>query len=62
MLFRLYPELIDMGKSESDWEYFKRCLIKAWEAIPQARIDGLILSIGRRLKALRKARGFYTKY
>lgn len=51
-----------MGKSESDWEYFKRCLIKAWEAIPQARIDGLILSIGRRLKALRKARGFYTKY
>ena len=34
ILFRLHPELIDIGKNESDWQYFKRCLVDAWEAIP----------------------------
>ena len=62
MLFRLHPELVDMGKSEGDWQYFKRCLVDAWEAIPQQKIDVLILSTGRRLEAVRKARGVYTKY
>ena len=33
-----------------------------WKAIPQAKIDGLIDSMRRQLKAVKKARGWYTKY
>ena len=61
-LFELYPELIYMGRSEEDWEVFKRCIKHAWEAIPQARIDGLVLSMERRCRAVRAAKGYYTKY
>ncbi|KAJ5563087.1 hypothetical protein N7535_002469 [Penicillium sp. DV-2018c] len=61
-LFELFPELIDMGRSEADWEYFKRCLVAAWDALDQSKIDALILSMGRRLRAVRVAKGYYTKY
>jgi hypothetical protein len=61
-LFELFPELISMGRKETDWHYFKQCLVEAWKALDQAKIDALILSIGRRLKAVRKAKGYYTKY
>jgi transposase len=61
-LFELFPELIDQGRKEADWQYFKKCLVEAWEALEQAKIDALILSMGRRLKAVRKAKGYYTKY
>jgi hypothetical protein len=36
--------------------------VEAWKAIDQLKIDVLILGMGRRLKAIRKARGYYTKY
>jgi hypothetical protein len=61
-LFALFPELIDQGRSEADWLYFKKCLVEAWNALDQSKIDALILSMGRRLKAVRKAKGYYTKY
>jgi transposase len=61
-LFTLFPELIGMGRKESDWLYFKKCLVEAWDALDQSKIDALILSMGRRLKAVRKAKGYYTKY
>lgn len=51
-----------MGRSKKDWAYFKRCIVHAWEEIPQAKIDGLILSMERRCKAVQKAKGYYTKY
>jgi hypothetical protein len=46
-LFALFPELIGMGRSEADWHYFKKCLVEAWKALDQAKIDALILSMGR---------------
>lgn len=61
-LFALFPELISMGRSETDWLYFKKCLVEAWDVLDQSKIDALILSMGRRLRAVRKARGYYTKY
>lgn len=61
-LFQLFPELIHMGRSEEDWQVFKRCIKVAWNAIPQEKIDALILSMGRRCKAVQRARGYYTKY
>jgi transposase len=61
-LFAIFPELIGQGRSEADWKCFKKCLVEAWKALDQSKIDSLILSMGRRLKAVRKAKGYYTKY
>lgn len=61
-LFELFPELMHMGRSEEDWKVFKRCIKVAWMAIPQEQIDRLILSMGRRCEAVRKVKGYYTKY
>jgi hypothetical protein len=60
--FALFPELISMGRSETDWLYFKQYLVEAWGALDQSKIDALILSMGRRLKAVRRAKEYYTKY
>jgi hypothetical protein len=61
-LIKIYPELIEMGRSKADWAYFKRYIYTAWDALDQAVIDRLILSVPRRLLAVRKAKGYYTKY
>ena len=61
-VFSMFPELIRMGQSEAEWQYFIECLKAAWAALDQAKIDTLILSMPRRLEALRVARGRYTKY
>lgn len=61
-LFRLFPDLINMGRSEDDWRYFKECLRTGWWSIKQEKIDALILSMSRRLRVLRAAKGYYTKY
>jgi hypothetical protein len=56
-LFAIFPELIGQGRSEADWQYFKKWLVEAWKALDQAKIDPLILSIGRRLKVEPEANG-----
>lgn len=61
-LFELYPYLMYIGRSKEDWAYFKRCIVHVQEEILQAKIDGLILSIERRCRAVKKAKGYYTKY
>jgi transposase len=58
----LYPDLFYGGKSKIDWTRFKRAIKVAWWAIPQAMIDSLIDSVPRRIEAVHKARGWYTKY
>jgi hypothetical protein len=61
-LFSMFPDLIGMGRSEADWLYFTECMQLAWQALDQSKIDSLILSMPRRIEALRKAKGWYTKY
>jgi hypothetical protein len=61
-VFSMFPELISMGRSDADWQYFIECLEAAWNALDQAKIDSLILSMPRRLDALRRAKGWYTRY
>jgi hypothetical protein len=58
----MYPELMQMGRSEADWAYFKECIGAAWDALDQAKIDTLILSMGRRMDKLYANQGYYTKY
>jgi hypothetical protein len=41
---------------------FTRCLKACWWAIDQAVIDKLINSMEKQLLAIKKAKGWYTKY
>jgi transposase len=58
----LFPDLQNLKKNEVDIEEFKRTAQVAWRALDQDLIRKLIQSLPRRLKAVRKARGSYTKY
>jgi hypothetical protein len=51
-----------MGKSQAAYDEMARAIVEAWEAIPQSYIDGLMESMGRRVEAVRLAKGWHTKY
>jgi hypothetical protein len=60
--FELYPQLALYGKSQIDWTLFREAICAAWDALDQKVIDSLIRSMPRRIKAVQKAKGWYTKY
>lgn len=62
LVHKLYPELITIGSSEEDWEQLRAALKEAWRRIPNSLISALITSMPRRLAAVRRARGYQTKY
>lgn len=57
-----YPLIYLQGKFQLDWKRFHEAIIHSWEKIDQVVIDGLIGSMQRRLRAVIKAKGLYTKY
>ena len=61
-LQKTFPDLWTLKKNQLDIEKFTACLEEAWGAVPQAFVDGLIDSLPRRLAAVKKARGWYTRY
>ena len=61
-VFELYSELADYGRSKIDWTRFRKALQGGWNSLDQDVIDRLIDSMPRRLAAVRKAKGWYTKY
>jgi hypothetical protein len=61
-IYELYPHLEDEGLSVEAREAFEDAAQEAWERIDQEWIDGLINTMGRRIKAVIKARGWQTKY
>jgi hypothetical protein len=62
ILAKLYPDIWELKKNELNVVEFTRCLKEAWHAVDQDFIDKLIDSIARRLTAVKKARGWYTRY
>ena len=62
ILYKQYPDIHLLKDNVADMEILKGWIKDAWEAVPQELIDTLILSMPRRLQALRKAKGWYTKY
>jgi transposase len=62
MVHKLHPELVTMGNSAGDWEALHNALREAWLKIPNSLIRHLIESMPRRLAAVRKAKGWQTKY
>jgi hypothetical protein len=61
-LLKLHPFLFEEGRAQTDWKNFHEAIQEAWWAISQASIDGLIDSMPRRIEAVIRARGWYTKY
>jgi len=59
---KLHPEFDTMADSAEEWEAFEIGLQEAWALIPDKLIKRLIMSMPRRLAALRQARGYQTKY
>ena len=58
----LYPDIWELKQNALDIAEFTAKLEECWQAIDQAKLDALILSLPRRLEAVRKARGWYTRY
>ena len=54
----MFPDLWLLKKNELDIEDFKEKLKAAWWAVKQGDIDRLIQTLPRRLKAVKKARGW----
>lgn len=61
-LAQMYPDLWNLKQNRLDIEGFTRCLRAAWWDIDQRQIDGLISGMPRRLAAIKKVKGWYTKY
>jgi transposase len=61
-LYKLHPQARYLKRNDRDIAKLKVWLQEAWAAIDQGLIRKLILSLPRRMAAVRKARGFYTKY
>jgi transposase len=62
LVHKLYPDLDKLGRSQEDLDYLCKCLKEAWKKIPNSLIYKLITSMPRRLGAVRRARGYQTKY
>lgn len=61
-MYRMFPNSYALRDNEVDLVEFQRMVRAAWEAIPQATLDRLMDSIPNRLRAVHRARGWYTKY
>jgi hypothetical protein len=61
-LRRDFPHLHDLKDNIENRAELRRCIELAWAAIPQSTIRGIIMSLERRLRAVIRARGWYTKY
>lgn len=53
---------MELKQNELNISLFKEKLKAAWWAVEQSEIDRLIDSMPRRLRAVKRAQGWYTKY
>jgi hypothetical protein len=63
MIYRLDPDIENYQGSIGDLkDRFNELIKRAWEALGQEYFDKLIESMPRRIQAVIKAKGWYTKY
>jgi hypothetical protein len=62
ILHRQHADVHLLGNNAADRALLRQWIQEAWWQIPQELIDRLVLSAGNRVHALRKAKGWYTKY
>ncbi|KAM5529040.1 transposase [Fusarium oxysporum f. sp. phaseoli] len=61
-LRRIHPEFIRLGKSEAHRKLLIKWIQEAWQALPDRLILKLTTSAANRLRACKRARGWYTEY
>lgn len=57
-----YPELASLPKSNQSLDALCRAAIDIWEDFEEDLLNRLVLGMRKRLKAVIKAKGWYTKY
>ena len=57
-----HPELINMGKSEEDYQRLFRAIYEGWDAIGEEAMANLIKSMDNRVNAVIAAKGWYTRF
>ena len=62
ILCKDFPGLYLLKNNEVNRAKVAEALRIAWEKVPQELIDRLIDSMPRRMAAVRKAKGWYTRY
>ena len=62
ILHKEYGHLINLNNNEHDYAIAEAAIQDAWDKVPQLLIDNLVDSMPRRLLAVRRACGWYTKY
>jgi len=58
----MFPDIWELKKNELNIAEFTRCLRLTWWKIDQGWINRLIDTMPNRLRAVKKARSWYTKY
>jgi hypothetical protein len=62
-IYRHHPELLGLtGEGQEVKDQLLAALQEGWEALPENLFENLIKSMVRRVKAVRRAKGWYTKY
>jgi hypothetical protein len=61
-VIKMHLELLEMGHSSDDLEALIAACKEAWLALPEKLLDKLVMSMEKRLKDVRKTKGWYTKY
>jgi transposase len=61
-MYKLYPQYNNFGQAQEEWDGFCEALKECWRGIPTKLIKRLIMSMPRRLAAVRKARGWQTRH
>jgi len=60
-IHQVHPEFDQMGNGQEEWDQFCTALQEVWWTIPDSMIRTLIYSMPRRLAAVERAYGYYTK-
>jgi transposase len=61
-MYKLYPQYNSFSQTQEEWDGFCEALKECWRGILTKLIKRLIMLMPRRLAAVRKARGWQTRY
>ncbi len=61
-IIRAHPKLKTIGNSNEDMDYLIECAKEAWESLKEEMLNKLAEGMQKRVDAVKKANGWYTKY
>lgn len=61
-IYRLYPELLEMGNNAGALERLIQCAIATWDTFEETIMNRMLDTMPHRVEAVLKANGWYTKY